>query len=80
MAEQITTKTIEPLDIKRTMQEIKEYLEKPKWTDAILNEERRLFDSPFKALIPAYAKRNDAAHLDRICFSLLYLKKYILQI
>ena len=43
MAEQITTKTIEPLDIKRTMQEIKEYLEKPKWTDAILNEERRLF-------------------------------------
>lgn len=53
-------KTIEPLDIKGTMQEIKEYLEKPKWTDAILNEERYLFDSPFRALIPEYAKRNDA--------------------
>ena len=25
------TKTTEPLDVERTMQEIKEYLEKPKW-------------------------------------------------
>lgn len=55
------TKTIEPLDIEKTMQEIKEYLEKPKWTDKILNEERNLFDSPFKALIPTYVKRNDEA-------------------
>ena len=54
------TKTTEPLDVERTMQEIKEYLEKPKWTDTILNEERHLFDSPFKALIPAYVKRTDA--------------------
>lgn len=54
------TKTTEPLNIERTMQEIKEYLEKPKWTDAILNEERHLFDSPFKALIPEYVKRTDA--------------------
>ncbi|MCI9428371.1 MAG: hypothetical protein HFI81_11625 [Eubacterium sp.] len=76
MAEQITTKTIEPLDIKRTMQEIKEYLEKPKWTDAILNEERRLFDSPFKALIPAYAKRNDAALGQDLFFIALFEKIY----
>ena len=54
------TKTTEPLDVERTMQEIKEYLEKPKWTDTMLNEERHLFDSPFKALIPAYVKRTDA--------------------
>lgn len=54
------TKTTEPLDVERTMQEIKEYLEKPKWTDAILNEERHLFDSPFKALLPEYVKRTDA--------------------
>ena len=54
------TKIIEPLNIEKTMQEIKEYLEKPKWTDTILNGERHLFDSPFKALIPAYVKRTDA--------------------
>ena len=54
------TKTTEPLDIEKAMQEIKVYLEKPKWTDSILNEERNLFDSPFKALIPAYVKRTDA--------------------
>lgn len=54
------TKTIEHLDIEKAMQEIKEYLEKPKWTDIILNEERNLFDSPFKTLIPAYVKRTDA--------------------
>ena len=54
------TKAKEPLDVERTMQEIKEYLEKPKWTDSILNEERNLFDSPFKALIPACVKRTDA--------------------
>lgn len=76
MAEQIATKTIEPLDIKRTIQEIKEYLEKPKWTDAILNEERRLFDSPFKALIPAYAKRNDAALGQDLFFIALFEKIY----
>lgn len=54
------TKTTEPLNIERTMQEIKKYLEKPKWTDSFLNEERHLFDSLFKALIPAYVKRTDA--------------------
>lgn len=70
------TKTIEPLDIKRTMQEIKEYLEKPKWTDAILNEERHLFDSTFKALIPAYAKRNDAALGQDLFFIALFEKIY----
>lgn len=58
-AEKDLPKTTEPLDVERKMQEIKEYLEKPKWTDSILNEERHLFDSPFKALIPAYAKRTD---------------------
>lgn len=59
-AERATPKITEPLNVERTMQEIKEYLEKPKWTDSVFNEERNLFDSPFKALIPAYVKRTDA--------------------
>lgn len=58
--ERTIPKSTELLNVEKTMQEIKEYLEKPKWTDAILNEERHLFDSPFKTLIPEYAKRNDA--------------------
>lgn len=70
------TKTTEPLDIEMTMQKIKAYLEKPKWTDTILNEERNLFDSPFKALIPAYAKRNDAALSYDLFFIGLFEKIY----
>ena len=40
------------LNIEETMHEIKKYLDEPKWTDVFLNEERHLFDSPFKVLIP----------------------------
>ena len=75
-AERTTSKTTEPLNVERTMQEIKEYLDKPKWTDTILNEERHLFDSPFKALIPAYAKRNDAALGQDLFFIALFEKIY----
>lgn len=55
----IATAAPNPLNIEKILHEIREYLEKPKWTDSILNEERNLFDSPFKALIPAYVKRTD---------------------
>lgn len=74
--ERTTSKTTEPLDVEKIMQEIKEYLEKPKWTDTILNEERNLFDSPFKALIPTYAKRNDAALGQDLFFIGLFEKIY----
>jgi len=73
---QVTDEETKPLNIEKTMQEIKEYLEKPKWTDSILNEERNLFDSPFKALIPAYVKRNDAALIEDLFFIGLFEKIY----
>lgn len=74
--ERTIAKSTEPLNVEKTMKEIREYLEKPKWTDSILNEERNLFDSPFKALVPAFAKRNDAALMGDVFFIGLLEKIY----